>query len=493
MKKLRPTSLQWQLVRRLILLQAATLFTFVGLIWLVLFLLEPRLLSDNETAVEAVSGAVARDASGNLSLRDTKEMHEARKNYPNLWLVVRDEAGKTLRLGEVPDAYAGEDLRIPWGVEYAFLRFPVYDVRPDSILANRQTAAGAVQILTSTILSRTETNGVDVTFQVSLDGTRNADGQIEWMKIGPTVALIIVAFLAPFFIVMGGTTLVATPTVVRRSLAGLVATATQAGRIDIDNRGVQLPTANVPGEVAPLVQAFNNALSRLGQGYDQRNRFLTDAAHELRTPIAILRTRAELLREDPESARLLKDIERLSHLAQQLLDRQVLDQSAGAREIVDLVEFARHLAADFAPLALSAGYDFSFEPAASIVLVNIQPSQIQQAVTNLLRNAIDHGGGEGIISVVVDAKGGLEIHDEGPGIPDDEHERVFQPFYRLRPRNSGAGLGLNLAREIARLHGGSIEILVGQWRGARIRLQLPLLQGQAGFLGAKSDLARQGS
>ena len=125
MKKLRPTSLQWQLVRRLILLQGATLFAFVGLIWLVLFLLEPRLLSDNETAVEAVAGAVSRDANGDIVLRDTKEMLSARENYPNLWLVVRDQAGKLLRQGQVPDAYAEEEPRIPWGIEYAFLRFPV--------------------------------------------------------------------------------------------------------------------------------------------------------------------------------------------------------------------------------------------------------------------------------------------------------------------------------------------------------------------------------
>ncbi|PWK65327.1 HAMP domain-containing sensor histidine kinase [Aminobacter sp. AP02] len=478
MKKPRPTSLQWQLVRKLILLQAATLFAFVGLIWFVLFLLEPRLLSDNETAVEAVATALSRDASGNLVVRDTEDMRWARQNYPNLWLVVRDQAGKSLREGKVPDAYEDGHIGLPWAIDYAFLRFPIHDLRPDAILANRPTAAGRVQILTSTILSRMETNGVDVVFQLSLDGTRYATGQIDWMKIGPAIALIIVAFVAPFFIVMGGTTLVATPAVVRRSLAGLVATASQAKQIDIDNRGVQLPTVDVPAEIGPLVQAFNNALSRLGQGYEQRNRFLTDAAHELRTPIAILRTRAELLREDPESTRLLKDIERLSHLAQQLLDRQVLDHSAGAREVVDLVEFARHLAADFAPLALSAGYEFSFEPAASSVLVSIQPSQVQQAVTNLLRNAIDHGGGEGTITILVHASGSLEVQDEGPGIPCEEHERVFQPFYRLRPRSSGAGLGLNLAREIARLHGGSVEILSGPWRGARIRLRLPLIEAK---------------
>ena len=77
-----------------------------------------------------------------------------------------------------------------------------------------------------------------------------------------------------------------------------------------------------------------------------------------------------------------------------------------------------------------------------------------------MRSAIDHGGGEGIISAMVDAKGRLEIYDEGPGVSDEEHERVFQPLYRLRPCNTGSGFGLNLVREIAKLHGVGIETLV---------------------------------
>ncbi|TGR72955.1 sensor histidine kinase, partial [Mesorhizobium sp. M1C.F.Ca.ET.189.01.1.1] len=99
--------------------------------------------------------------------------------------------------------------------------------------------------------------------------------------------------------------------VVRRSLAGLVETVRQAARIDIGTRAMQLPVKHVPQEIAPLVHAFNEALARLAQGYDRHNRFLTDAAHELRTPIAILRTRAELLRQEPQSTRLLHDIDRL--------------------------------------------------------------------------------------------------------------------------------------------------------------------------------------
>lgn len=473
-KKPRPRSLQWVLVRRLILLQAAMLLVFLGLLTLVLFIAQPRLLVDNEEAAVVVGEALSRDGNGRLVLRETEELNNFRRTFPNLWFVVRDRNGQELRQGNVPPVYAGGGDGLLESVDRAALTFAQKDLRPAATYANLDTPAGRVGVLASTLSSRDENNGVEVNVDLQIELARNPDGTTNWPRVGPILVILTLVMLLPIIIVMGFTTLVTTPAVVRRSLAGLVATAEEAGAIDIDNRAVQLPTERVPQEVAPLVQAFNRALSRLGEGYEKRNRFLTDAAHELRTPIAIMRTRAELLREDPESRKLLKDIERLSHLAQQLLDSQVIDHSSGPRETLDLVDIARNLAADFAPLALEAGYELSFEPAEGKVPVNVRPQQIERAVANLLRNAIEHGGGSGTITVLVDDKGGLEIHDEGPGIPQEERERVFEPFYRLRPRSTGAGLGLNLVREIARLHGGSIEILDGAWTGTHIRLQLPL-------------------
>ncbi|MGO4623240.1 sensor histidine kinase [Ensifer sp. 2YAB10] len=479
MTKARPRSLQWVLVRRLILLQAATLFVFIGLLFLAMFIAQPRLLVDNEAAVDVLDRAVGRDTGGALMVRETEELRELRQAHPNLWFIIRDGAGQVLRQGNVPSPYEESGGELMRRVEGAKLLFDDGGTLPDAVLHNADTDAGRVQIIASTVTSRRDNGPLDVQISVNVDMARDLDGTTTWTEVVPMIALLILCFLLPIILVMGVTTLVTAPAVVRRSLASLISTADQAGRIDIDNRAVQLETEKVPTEIAPLVQAFNKALARLGEGYDQRNRFLTDAAHELRTPIAILRTRAELLQEAPESTRLKLDIERLSHLAQQLLDRQVLEHAGGALEVVDLVAMARTIAADFAPLAFEAGYELAFETAVPKAPVSARPRQIEQAVANLLRNAIEHGGGTGTITVLVNAEGGLEIQDEGPGIPAEERERVFEPFYRLRPRSTGAGLGLNLAREIARLHGGRIDILAGPWRGARVRLQLPLDGGCA--------------
>ncbi|RUW62913.1 HAMP domain-containing sensor histidine kinase [Mesorhizobium sp. M7A.F.Ca.US.008.03.1.1] len=474
MKTRRTRSLQWVLVRRMILLQAATLLVFIVLCAAALWIANPRLLADNEAAVATLKDAVDRDGNGKLIVHETSELRSFREGFPNVWYIIRDNSGQSIRFGSIPDVYTRNFGDLLGQADHATIGFSEDDLRPEAYLERVSTKAGTVQIIAATRSSREEAEGLEVTISASIDVAKNPDGSRNWEKALPALAVIIVILLLPIVLVMGATTLVTTPAVVRRSFAGLVDTVQQAARIDIGTRAMQLPVKNVPQEIAPLVHAFNQTLARLAQGYDRHNRFLTDAAHELRTPIAILRTRAELLKQEPQSARLLHDIERLSHLAQQLLDHQLLDRPADQRQIIDLCDLVSRVAADFAPLAIEAGYDLAFEPPANKVHVEINVLQIERALANLVRNAIDHGAGSGTITIAIDETGGVEIRDEGPGIPADEHENVFEPFYRLQPQSRGAGLGLNLARQIALLHDGSIRILAGSWQGARIRMELPV-------------------
>ena len=147
---------------------------------------------------------------------------------------------------------------------------------------------------------------------------------------------------------------------VRRTLGGLRAAAEQAGRIDIDRRETRLPLGDVPEEAAALVRAVNGALARLDEGYARHQRFLADAAHELRTPIAILNMRLEALPAGPERARLLEDAARLSCWRDNCSTRS--GWSATARLLpLDLVELVRGVTAELAPLAVGAGYQIAFE------------------------------------------------------------------------------------------------------------------------------------
>lgn len=474
MKKVRTRSLQWILVRRLILLQAATLLIFIVLCAAALWIANPRLLIDNEAAVAAIKEAVGRDGNGKLIVLETEELTSFREGFPNVWYIVRDGSGQSVRFGTVPDVYARNFGDLLGEADHATIGFSEDDLRPEAYLEKAATRAGTVQIIAGTRSSR-ETDGLELSISATIDVARNPDGSRNWEKALPALAVIILILLLPIVLVMGTTTLVTTPAVVRRSFAGLVETVRQATRIDIGTRAMQLPVKQVPQEIAPLVHAFNEALARVAQGYDRHNRFLTDAAHELRTPIAILRTRAELLKQEPQSVRLLHDIERLSHLAQQLLDHQLLDRPSDQRQFIDLDDLVSRVAADFAPLAIEAGYDLAFEPPPGKAQVEVNVLQIERALANLVRNAIEHGGGGGTITIAIDGTGGVEVRDEGPGIPAEEHENVFEPFYRLQPQSRRAGLGLNLARQIALLHDGTIRILTGSWRGARIRMELPVL------------------
>jgi len=442
----RPRSLKWSLVLRIALLQCAMLTLIIaGILGALLATgLIPHDYEDG--SMDVLADAVARDASGKLVLGETPDMAKLRSNVPHLWFIIRDKQGQRLQEGTVPAIFQ----------PFVQLLDTISDARIDSVIGESappeakirwtDTAAGNVQIMTGT------KGGL------SLPRLLGQAPQFFLQGILPLAGLMALA------------TLFATPWVVRGALSGLGHAAAEAERIDIDKRGVQLPLKGVPTEVTPLVKAVNAALARLDKGYERHKRFLTDAAHELRTPVAILNARLASLPATPERARLLQDAARLSTLTDQLLDLQRLDRQATAFENVDLVAIARSVIVDLAPMAFSAGYDMSFEPEGETVFAAGDRTAIERAVTNLVQNAIEHGGGAGKITVSVTAPAAIEVRDEGGGVPQTERERVFEPFYRLRPQDHGAGLGLNLVQEIMELHGGRIEILDGKPSGARFRM-----------------------
>jgi len=155
-----------------------------------------------------------------------------------------------------------------------------------------------------------------------------AGGTVPWHRLAAAILTLFVGVVLPILAVMTLTTLVATPIVVRRALLGVSDTAAQTERIDTDKRGARIPLDRVPQEIVPLVVAINDALRRLDDGYERRQRFLVDAAHELRTPIAILQIRIESIEPGPYKGRLLEDVRRLAILAEQLLDSERLKHSA---------------------------------------------------------------------------------------------------------------------------------------------------------------------
>lgn len=240
----------------------------------------------------------------------------------------------------------------------------------------------------------------------------------------------------------------------------------------------------VPQEVAPLVASINDLLQRLTVTLSNQKRFLADAAHQLKTPLAGLRLQAEMAQQQlPPGAgedieRTLRQIAacsaRATHTVNQLLALARAEAAGQAlpREPVDLTAVARQVVEDLVPLALDKGIDLGFEtlpPAAT--LRGAPPLRLwgnavllAELVRNLADNALRYTPRGGVVTVRVlsDPWGGvqvLQIEDDGPGIAPQERERVLAPFYRTLGTNvEGSGLGLAIVHEIVRQHGAALTM-----------------------------------
>lgn len=233
----------------------------------------------------------------------------------------------------------------------------------------------------------------------------------------------------------------------------------------IDPRGA-------PEEIAPLVSAFNGLLSRLEVSVAAQRRFIGDAAHQLKTPLAGLRTQAELAlaaddaNELRTSLRLIANsAERSARMVSQML---ALSRAENLREAVpfeklDLVKMSREVVGDWVPNALGAGIDLGFENLSTDALIEANPVLVREALINLIDNALRHTTAGCSVTVRVFSAADLqivEVEDGGSGIDVADQQRIFDRFYRVQDstEGSGSGLGLSIVREIAEQHGASITV-----------------------------------
>jgi two-component system sensor histidine kinase TctE len=264
-------------------------------------------------------------------------------------------------------------------------------------------------------------------------------------------------------------------------------------REDITRRSDQdlssIDAGSTPGEVRPLIEALNGLFARLDSALASHRRFVANAAHQLRTPLAGLRTQTELaLRETDEQAlrRSLEQVHeasgRASHLINQLMSLARLEPRSGRPlqvEPLDLNELARATTAHWVPRALSTGIDLGFEPSSRALRVLGDRLLLEELLGNLIDNAVRYtpGGGEATVRVSETGKNPvLSVEDTGPGIPEDERMLVLERFHRGRnaQQSPGSGLGLSIVREIAQTHGASILIEPGRdGRGTAVRTKFP--------------------
>ncbi|MGB4767225.1 MAG: sensor histidine kinase [Rugosibacter sp.] len=245
-----------------------------------------------------------------------------------------------------------------------------------------------------------------------------------------------------------------------------------------------------PKEVQPLLHSMNNLLQRLKDSIARQQRFTADASHQLRTPLAGLQMQAEMALRENNPARIRHALEwihsstlRLSHLVNQLLAMARVEPTSGREfnlQRMDLVKLTRDTTAEWVTKALARQIDLGFESAEETVLVTGNATMLHEMLANLLDNAICYTPQHGNVTVAVaaDAKHvQLTVEDNGPGIPAEERERIFERFHRL-PESTGEGCGLGLAivREIVQIHHASITLNDGTGgHGTLVSIRLPRL------------------
>ena len=271
-----------------------------------------------------------------------------------------------------------------------------------------------------------------------------------------------------------------------------------------------LDSRGLPTEIEPLVGSLNALLARLRGAFDIQRAFVADAAHELRSPLTALKLQLEVLRRaiDPPARqeatdRLAAGIERARHLVEQLLTLArseprdefqrapladgVADAAQPVLGDVDLTELARAAIADTVALAAESGIELSLErgsanggaqdAARATTTVSADPQSLSVLVRNLVDNAVRYGHPGGRVVVRVEREAGaarVTVDDDGPGIPVEERERVFDRFYRRNPgETTGSGLGLAIVRAIADRHRATIALEDSPLGGLRVSVRFP--------------------
>ena len=261
---------------------------------------------------------------------------------------------------------------------------------------------------------------------------------------------------------------------VRRALAPLKQVSRVAEEIDPTTADTRLPTRNVPTELVPLVKAINLALDRLEHGLMRQRDFNANAAHQLRTPLAVLSANVQTMQDKTTAAKLIYDIEQMSRIVNQLLVVARLETTSHlSNEPVDLLAVATDVATNLAPLAIASGKHLEILNDAGPILVQANAEALRAALSNLVENALCHTPPETTVSIRLTQQPTVEVVDCGPGVPADKRDQIFERFWKGDRNGKGAGLGLAIVKHIMTALQGSVSISDNPGGGAAFTLRFP--------------------
>ncbi len=265
-----------------------------------------------------------------------------------------------------------------------------------------------------------------------------------------------------------------------RPVRTLARAMSQVGRDVRLGHEAKVGLENVPTEVRPVVNAFNEVLADFAKSLSAQQALTADTAHQLKTPLAVMQARLEQLDDFKGRKELERDVLRMNRLVRQLLHYAVLAQHPATLAPGDLAAEVRELVAGMVPLARQAGVDLRFNAPEAAVMVQMDPLQVAEAVGNLIDNAIRHSPQPGkgdkdkkmtTVDVDVSAEGKVDVRDRGPGVAVADQPMVFTRFWQGPTNQSGesahggAGLGLAIVAEIMRQHGGTANVAAREGGG----------------------------
>ena len=438
-------------MRRSITLLSATL---IGVVTTIMLICAAALLirfggDDDGTwgaadVADALKEAVARDAQGQLLVKQTPRLDKIIQDFPTFWYVVSDKSGEVSH-GQLPKWRPHKPITVQDGTSFLAYAIDGETRNFKRMTAVRNTPVGEVLI---------ETGGVAYTSTQLMLGT---------LTDATIVALPIILVL----LATGFAALVFVPAAIARPVR---AVATAAEMIDGVPDGRRLPEASAPAELLPLVTAFNRALSRIDRAAEAQRHFLSNDAHELRTPLTNARTMLEVIPDGALRARLIAENQKLSTIVTMLLQLARISMEPVELTDIDLVALARRVTAEHVPMALKAGGEIGFTgPDAPVWIRGSEPA-IAVALSNLIRNAVIHAGAGGPILVAVDTAASLSVIDSGPGLQADEPERLLEPFERGHARGEGMGLGLSIVSQVMAAHHGRVGLRATPGGGTTVEL-----------------------
>lgn len=439
------TSLSRALTIRLSLLGIVLFTAFIGAVIAFALITEDPGVLRNDVTSQIIQQSVRQPSGNTLQVEKTAGLARIERTSPSLWYLVSD--GRSV-------------------VEYApELRpgLPI-DIRLDGPTIAAQMRVGGDNALAFDVIEK--------------DGTRfivaTGGGLPGWdLILGyylRQIASSALAISVVFGLLIAGAIAMSVSYIGER----LRSAAEAAARIDPKAPRGLLPTEETPVELMPLTTALNAALDKIAGNMEVQRRFMNNVAHELRTPLTVMRGRIDALPNDQMRLALTTDVARLTTIVSSMLQLARLHSTELPFEPLQLNGIARAVLADLAPLILSNGADVALEEEGERrSLIEANEPTVRAAIANLVDNALRHAQAKSTILVKVIDGAVVEVADDGVGIEVADRPQVTEPFNRMSPNSTGAGLGLTIVRDIMAAHGGTLTILGRPGGGTTVRLVFP--------------------